>query len=113
MSPALPIRSQATQYDDTHEWFERCGVHGRLSQRARFGSVMNAVTSSSCPISSGAPIAKRRRTPGGTPAVVTLADAVESRRNTIPVTPVPMTAATVALTIDPVSPAIAVNATIA
>ena len=103
--------SQATQYDETHEWFERCGVHGRPSQRARFGSMINAAARRSCPTSSGAPIAKSRRGPGEAPPSVAFDDGSRrSRRSTTPATPAPTPVAAI---IDPVRPAVAVSATIA
>src|SRR3954452_279872 len=102
--------SHATQYDETHEWFERCGVHGRPSQRARFGLMMNAAASRSCAISSGAPIANKRRIPDGTPASMAFAAGLRSNwRSTTPAIPAPTTDA---IRIDPVRPAPAVNATI-
>src|SRR3954452_10460173 len=102
--------SHATQYEEAHEWFERCGVHGRPSQRARFGLMMNAAASRSCAISTGAPIAKKRRIPDGTPASVAFVEGLRrSWRSTTPPTPAPTTDAVI---IDPVRPALAVNATI-
>src|SRR5829696_6109849 len=104
------MRSHATQYDETHEWFERCGVHGRPSHCARFGLMMNADASRSCAISTGAPIAKSRRIPAGMLAAAARVTRLQSQG---PKPTQARAASTVAAISDGVRPAAAVNTAIA
>src|SRR3954466_16159192 len=72
--------------------------------------MMNPAASRSSAISSSAPIVKTRRIPDGTPASVAFVEGLRSSwRSTTPPTPAPTSDAVI---IDPVRPAVAVNATI-